>query len=87
MNAFSLPFLPAFLSLSFFYINTIIKKHAITSSSLLVVLTGTPRSRSVRPPKTTVTGRALRMSSESHLTVRSPRVRRTSGHVSDSELS
>ncbi|KAK1377182.1 light-sensor Protein kinase-like [Heracleum sosnowskyi] len=47
---------------------------------------GTPRSRSVRPPKTTLTGRALRMSSENQLPVRSPRPRRTSGHVSDSEL-
>ncbi|WOG86809.1 hypothetical protein DCAR_0206027 [Daucus carota subsp. sativus] len=44
---------------------------------------GTPKSRSVRPPKTTSAGRALRMNSER---VMSPRPRRSSGHVSDSEL-
>ncbi|KAL8062841.1 hypothetical protein ABFX02_02G173300 [Erythranthe guttata] len=47
---------------------------------------GTPKGRS-RPPHTP-TGRAMRMNSESQLTLMtmSPRTRRRSGHASDSEL-
>ncbi|KAL3815111.1 hypothetical protein ACJIZ3_016379 [Penstemon smallii] len=49
---------------------------------------GTPRGRWVRPPQITPRGRAMRMNSESQLMMTmSPRTRRTSGHVSDSELS
>ncbi|KAL2233816.1 mitogen-activated protein kinase kinase kinase 7 [Sesamum indicum] len=44
---------------------------------------GTPKGRSVRPPHTP---RTMRMNSESQLMMMSPRTRRTSGHVSDSEL-
>lgn len=86
MNAYNLPSL-ALLFLSSFKMNIIFRKHALTSTSLLVAFTGTPKFRSVRPPKTTSTGRTLRMSSESQLMVMSPRPRRISGHVSDSELS
>ncbi|PIN26535.1 Tyrosine kinase [Handroanthus impetiginosus] len=46
---------------------------------------GTPKGRSVRPPHTP-SGRTMRMNSESQLMLMSPRTRRTSGHVSDSEL-
>ncbi|KAK4411480.1 Light-sensor Protein kinase [Sesamum angolense] len=45
---------------------------------------GTPKGRSVRPPHTP---RTMRMNSESQLMTMSPRTRRTSGHLSDSELS
>ncbi|KAL0426092.1 UNVERIFIED_CONTAM: Light-sensor Protein kinase [Sesamum radiatum] len=45
---------------------------------------GTPKGRSVRPPHTP---RTMRMNSESQLLMMSPRTRRTSGHLSDSELS
>ncbi|KAL0379425.1 UNVERIFIED_CONTAM: Light-sensor Protein kinase [Sesamum angustifolium] len=45
---------------------------------------GTPKGRSVRPPHTP---RTMRMNSESQLMMMSPRTRRTSGHLSDSELS
>lgn len=48
---------------------------------------GTPRGRSVRPPQLTPSGRAMRMNSESQLMLMSPKNRRTSGHMSDSELS
>ncbi|KAM7476498.1 hypothetical protein LguiB_023741 [Lonicera macranthoides] len=48
--------------------------------------TGTPRSRSLRPPQTSPSGRKMRMNSESQLIVRSPKPRRLSGHASDSEL-
>ncbi|XP_073269798.1 uncharacterized protein [Primulina huaijiensis] len=50
---------------------------------------GTPRGRSVRPPPITPRGRSisLRLNSESQLMTMSPRTRRASGHLSDSELS
>ncbi|XP_057980739.1 uncharacterized protein LOC131166318 [Malania oleifera] len=47
---------------------------------------GTPKGRSVRPPQTSHSARSMRMNSESQLMTISPKVRRTSGHVSDSEL-
>ncbi|KAI9072530.1 hypothetical protein K1719_045489 [Acacia pycnantha] len=51
---------------------------------------GTPKSRSAsaRPPPMTLSGRSMRIKSETPLMTPSPRIRRTkSGHVSDSELS
>ncbi|KAL6982015.1 hypothetical protein U1Q18_023632 [Sarracenia purpurea var. burkii] len=48
---------------------------------------GTPKGRSLRPPQLSPSGRSMRMNSESQLTAMSPKPRRTSGHVSDSELS
>ncbi|THG20023.1 ankyrin repeat-containing protein kinase A-like [Camellia sinensis] len=48
---------------------------------------GTPKGWSLRPPQMSPRGRAIRMSSESQLMVMSPKPRRISGHVSDSELS
>ncbi|KAK2968108.1 hypothetical protein RJ640_003939 [Escallonia rubra] len=50
-------------------------------------ITGTPKSRSMRPPQLTPCGRTMRMNSEGQLMMMSPKTRRTSGHVSDSELS
>ncbi|KAK9280447.1 hypothetical protein L1049_014138 [Liquidambar formosana] len=47
----------------------------------------TPKGRSLRPPQLSPCGRSMRMSSESQLMVMSPKIRRTSGHASDSELS
>ncbi|OMP08582.1 hypothetical protein COLO4_06325 [Corchorus olitorius] len=47
----------------------------------------TPKGRAQKPPQLRC-GRSLRMNSEAHLLLTSPRLRRTaSGHVSDSELS
>ncbi|PSS24202.1 Protein kinase [Actinidia chinensis var. chinensis] len=48
---------------------------------------GTPKGRSLRPPQMSPCGRSLRMNSESQLMAMSPKLRRTSGHASDSELS
>ncbi|KAI5647158.1 hypothetical protein M9H77_33163 [Catharanthus roseus] len=48
---------------------------------------GTPKGRAVRPPPLISSRRTMRMNSESHLTLMSPKERRSSGHVSDSELS
>ncbi|CAK9165810.1 unnamed protein product [Ilex paraguariensis] len=48
---------------------------------------GTPKARSVRPPQMTNFGRSMRMKSESQLMLMSPKTRRLSGHMSDSELS
>ncbi|CAA3008967.1 Hypothetical predicted protein [Olea europaea subsp. europaea] len=58
------------------------KKLSLSKKSLRVKankLPGTPKRRSVRPPRITPRGRSIRMSS------RKPW--RTTGHVSDSELS
>ncbi|PSS03963.1 Protein kinase [Actinidia chinensis var. chinensis] len=48
---------------------------------------GTPKGRSLRPPQMSPCGRSLRMNSEGQLMAMSPKLRRTSGHASDSELS
>ncbi|KAL4024436.1 hypothetical protein IC575_012788 [Cucumis melo] len=49
-------------------------------------LPGTPKGRFSRPPQISPRGRSLRMNSESQLMTISPKVRRSSGHASDSEL-
>lgn len=49
-------------------------------------LPGTPKGRFSRPPQISPRGRSLRMNSESQLMAMSPKVRRSSGHASDSEL-
>ncbi|KZV21877.1 mitogen-activated protein kinase kinase kinase 7-like [Dorcoceras hygrometricum] len=71
---------------------SMIRKLSLSKKSLEVKTgkqPGTPRGRSVRPPPITPRGRSisLRLNSESQLMNMSPRTRRTSGHVSDSELS
>ncbi|KAL3829731.1 hypothetical protein ACJIZ3_018533 [Penstemon smallii] len=69
---------------------TMIRKLSLSKRSLEIKTNkqpGTPRGRSVRPPQVTPSGRTMRMNSESQLMTMSPRTRRTSGHVSDSELS
>ncbi|XP_022857286.1 light-sensor Protein kinase-like [Olea europaea var. sylvestris] len=66
------------------------KKLSLSKKSLSVKakkLPGTPKERSVRPPQITPRGRSMRMNSESQLMLTSPKPWRTSGHVSDSELS
>ncbi|CAA2977640.1 mitogen-activated kinase kinase kinase 7-like [Olea europaea subsp. europaea] len=66
------------------------KKLSLSKKSLSVKakkLPGTPKGRSVRPPQITPRGRSMRMNSESQLMLTSPKPWRTSGHVSDSELS
>ncbi|KAL2478707.1 Protein kinase superfamily protein [Forsythia ovata] len=66
------------------------KKLSLSKKSLSVKankLPGTLKGRSVRPPQITPRGRTMRMNSESQLMVTSPKPWRTSGHVSDSELS
>ncbi|XP_038885324.1 mitogen-activated protein kinase kinase kinase 7-like [Benincasa hispida] len=49
-------------------------------------LPGTPKGRFSRPPQISPRGRSMRMNSESQLMAMSPKVRRLSGHASDSEL-
>lgn len=49
-------------------------------------LPGTPKGRFSRPPQISPRGRSMRMNSESQLMAMSPKVRRSSGHASDSEL-
>lgn len=65
------------------------KKNSVMRKSMELKsnkLPGTPKAQS-RPPQLTQCGRSLRMGSESQLTALSPKIRRTSGHASDSELS
>ncbi|XP_022924327.1 light-sensor Protein kinase-like [Cucurbita moschata] len=47
---------------------------------------GIPKEQFSRPPQNRPRGRTIRMNSESKLIVLSPKVRRSSGHASDSEL-
>ncbi|XP_022933870.1 light-sensor Protein kinase-like [Cucurbita moschata] len=49
-------------------------------------LPGTPQGRFSRPPQISPRGRSMRMNSESQLIAMTPKVRRLSGHASDSEL-
>ncbi|KAI3444447.1 hypothetical protein Pfo_001112 [Paulownia fortunei] len=68
---------------------TMIRKLSLSKKSLEIKTSkqpGTPKERLVRPPHTP-TGRTMRMNSESQLMLMSPKTRRRSGHVSDSELS
>ncbi|XP_022147480.1 mitogen-activated protein kinase kinase kinase 7-like isoform X2 [Momordica charantia] len=58
-----------------------------SSDNKLNKLPGTPKGRSSRPPQISPRGRSMRMNSESQLMALSPKVRRSCGHASDSELS
>ncbi|CAM8941912.1 unnamed protein product [Rhodiola kirilowii] len=64
------------------------KLSALKNSSVIKgsKLPGTPTGRSLRPPQFSPRGRTMRINSERQLTLLSPRVRRSRGHVSDSEI-